>query len=137
MRRPLFHFSTGFAAKLGRINPLSTKPGATEVTPAFAGRRHISVTRMVIDFIQMLPLSFIAAICGAFSAQLGLMLATGFALGDLLPPPRRLMFAATAYYCSNLLVLMFVADSYLLQQFAGEVRALLLKNGCYVEPTLW
>ena len=43
------------------------------------------MTRMVIDFIQMLPLLFIAAICGAFSAQLGLMLVTGFALGDLLP----------------------------------------------------
>lgn len=35
-----------------------------------------------LDFVQMLPLLFIAAICGALSAQLGLLLVLGFAIGD-------------------------------------------------------
>jgi len=41
-----------------------------------------SATIHAADFSQMLPLLFVAAICGAFSSQFGLVLVAGFALGD-------------------------------------------------------
>jgi len=50
---------------------------------AFANGR-VSNHIHAIDFAQMLPLLFVAVICGTLSSQLGLLLVTGFALGDLL-----------------------------------------------------
>jgi hypothetical protein len=37
----------------------------------------------VVDFAQMLPLLYVAVICGTLSSQLGLLLVSGFAVGDL------------------------------------------------------
>lgn len=42
----------------------------------------VSAAFHAVDFVQMLPLLFIAAICGALSSQLGLLMVLGFALGD-------------------------------------------------------
>ncbi len=38
--------------------------------------------RVAVAFVQMVPLLYLAAVVGAFSAQLGLLLVAGFALGD-------------------------------------------------------
>ena len=45
---------------------------------------NVSSAIHAIDFVQMLPLLFIAVICGALSSQLGMLLVFGFAIGDFL-----------------------------------------------------
>ena len=58
--------------------------GATHRSYAAFANGRLSTTTHAVDFAQMLPLLFVTVVCGAFSSQLGLLLVTGFALGDLL-----------------------------------------------------
>ena len=58
--------------------------GATHWSPLTIGSTHVSTSIPAVAFLQIYHLLFLAAALGALSAQLGLVLVTGFALGDYL-----------------------------------------------------
>jgi hypothetical protein len=56
--------------------------GATHWSLYSTAEGSVSGSIHAVDFSQMLPLLFLAAICGAFSSQFGLVLVAGFVIGD-------------------------------------------------------
>jgi hypothetical protein len=58
--------------------------GATHWSPLTISSTHISTAVPAVAFLQILHLLFLAVIVGAISANAGLMLVAGFALGDYL-----------------------------------------------------
>src|SRR5512133_2044561 len=58
--------------------------GATHWSPVVIDATRLSTTAIPVSFMQMLPLLFVAALLGSVSANAGLMLVLGFALGDSL-----------------------------------------------------
>jgi hypothetical protein len=58
--------------------------GATHWSPLTIDGSHLSTTLTAVAFMQMFPLLFLAVLLGSLSADLGLMLVLGFALGDYL-----------------------------------------------------
>lgn len=58
--------------------------GATHWSPFTIDGNHLSTTLVAVAFMQMFHLLFLAVFLGSLSADLGLMLVIGFALGDYL-----------------------------------------------------